>query len=427
MYTSKNNLTVLVGDTTASRTGSVQITNPSGANFIADGEIVILDGNMVPITGAITAANTPKIKLVQRSGATATTARLKFTPWIYASKVVSIKPKAYAAAQEQIYVLGSNGTTGSIDVTTDLLDFILDIRYTHDLEMWSEQSLVKPYLVPYVASIPQSTVAASFTKQVNDDPSALVKAEMMIADAGTAITGTGTITVANGSKTITAGTDIDAVMAIGDYIRLGATSVGTGVYKIVDMNTTAQTATLDCAFQGTSLSASAEGNHVYWTAANAATEDCGVKFTGKPLIYSTGIFKYMKTKFKLLYKQGLGSTTLTKTQEASLGNGVYEQVADLEWFAKGSPGGALNRHVFPMNSIYDTVNIDATSGSTYGCISIDFYDNFDMNSTVAGGNKQPQQLMIFLGVGAGQNEGSATDVADALEGWTGIELTDTIT
>lgn len=409
MFTTKNNMTVLVGDISKSRTSSVQITDPSASStYIADGEVVVLDENGIPVTGAITVLTDKKIKLVQRSGATAATCNLIFTPWIYHDQVVSCTANTYDAGQEQIYVVGYDAVTATtkIDVTTDLVDFMLNVKYTGNIDLWQEQSAVKTYLVPYVTSISQATVAASFAKQINNDPSSLVSAVNLTPTAGAALTGT--LTVTNNSTVVTSsGAE---TWAVGDFLRIGSQSTATSpMYKIASVTSTT-VAVLESPFQGTTATTVTGGLLV----AASATGNFGVKLTGKALYWELGQFRYLKTRFVLGYKQGMGNSTLTKTQEAKPGNGVYEQVAEMEWFAK-SVGGALNRTMIPINPIFNT--IDATSGSTYDTISINFYDRFLMNSTISEAGRQPQQVMIFLGVSAGQNKGSNTDVADSLEAW----------
>lgn len=420
MFTSKNNTTVLIGKTSNTRTASVQITNPTAAAYIADGEIVVLDNNGIPLTAAIS-ATTPKIRLVQRSGATATTCRLNYSPWIPYDKLISAKANTYDASQEQIWVLGYDGVTAStkLGVSTDLTDFMINIKYTHDIDVWSEQSAIKTYLTPYSTSIAQSTVAADLVKQVNADPSSLVTATHLNAAAGTAIGAAADTVVGSAGSTNLVITDTggdNSVIALvaGDYIRIG-TAVTDPIYKIASGSSlaiTGGTVILESPLVSSVnlLGTTAE----YITAAQAAAANSGIKLTGKSLYWELGQFRYLKTRFKATYKAGFTGSTTTKTQEAKLGNGVYEQVAELEWFAKGT-SGALNRSMIPINPTFALA--DATSGSTYDTISIDFYDTFDMNSTITNSGPQSQQIVIFLGVSAPQNKGSDQDVADALEDW----------
>lgn len=398
MFPSKNNTQVLIAKA-LTNTPSVQITDPTAAAYIADGEIVALDENSVPLINTTNITLRPKIRFVQRSGATATTAKLIYSDWIIKNKAIALKGEAYAAAQEQIYVVGYDGVTATnkIDVTTDLKDFILNIRYTNDIDVWSEQAAIKSYLVPYVTSISQPTVANSLVVQINADPSANVLALHLNSAAGTAIGAAADTVIGSAGSTNLTITDVGAnstviALVAGDYIRIG-TATTDPIYKIAagsSLAVTGGTVVLETplATSVNLLGTTAE----YITAAQAAAANSGVKLTGKALYWDLGEFKYMKTRFNLGLKRGFGTTTITKTQEAKPGNGVYEQVAEMEWFAKGDRG-ALNRHVRPINAIYKTA--DAVSGTTYDTIVLAHYDNFTMNSTINASGNQPKTIVFY--------------------------------
>lgn len=396
----KNSYNVLIGKSVA-RTASVQITDPSASStYIADGEIVVLNHLDQPLTAGQTISDSPFIRLVQRSGS-----QLIFSARIDGQRVMSYKGKSGAAAQEQIYVLGYNGTSGSIDLTTAAK--LLKITFKHDQRIWSEQPFRRVYQSSGTTQVRVATDMATIMNQ--DSLPALmgtgaagswISAEILCNNAGTAITGTGTITVRKGSAVITAGTDIDAVMAVNDYIRINSTATTGSMYKIISMDTTANTATLNMPYQGASATV-AEASNEYVTAANMATAACGIKMTGLPL--TSGIppysrFEYSKVAFIVHPGDGFGSTDLTKTQEMSLGNGVFEQVRQIEYMSIKFEG-AQNESVHPLPTALR--DLDAVSGTLYDTISISYADASDM-SVISGTKPSEQELLIFLADGASQ-------------------------
>ncbi len=396
----KNSINVLIGKSVA-RTASVQITDPSGSGYIADGEVLVLNHLDQPLTAGQTVSDSPYIRIVQRSGS-----QLIFSARIDGQNVKAYRGKSGVAGAEQIYVLGYNGSSGSIDLTTTAK--ILKISFKHDQRMWSEQPMRRAYPS---SSTTQAGVATDIAGLMNQDSLAAlmqtgeasaswISAEILCNNAGTAITGTGTITVRKGSKTITAGTDIDAVMAVGDYIRINSTATTGSMYKIVSMDTTAQTAVLNMPYQGASATV-AEASNEYVTAANMATAACGIKMTGLPLtsgIPPYSMFEYMKVGFIVHPGDGFGSTTLTKTQESSLGNGTFEQVRQFT-FMGIKYEGAQDHKVQPLPAALNRG--DAVSGTLYDTLYISYADASDV-SVISGTKPSDQELYIFLADGASQ-------------------------
>lgn len=395
-YAAKNSFNVLIGKTgTFEALATVQITDPTLSTFIDDGQIIVLDSAGAVLTPGKTIADSPNIQLVQRSGATASTSKLVYSARIDGQNMYKYQGKAGSASQEQIYVLGYNGTSGSLDVSS-ANTFSLRITYTFDESMWSEQHNYN--YIQYASATPtQVALANSFTTQMNYAKwpigGVLIKSERLCNNAGATDGTATTITVVNGSDraTLNAGA---TTFVVGDYLRIGGGAVTDPMYKIVALSGTS--VTLDTAYQGNS---GAGVTIEYVTAALAAAADWGIKFTGLPLTWSLdpyGVFKYLKTTF-LVQTVGLGSTIVTKTQEASVGNGIYELVAQMEAFAVGFEG-AVNRTLTPL----PRGRQDATSGVLYDTILLQYADASDI-SVISGTKPALQDLYIFLADGGAQS------------------------
>jgi hypothetical protein len=411
----KNNLSLFIGKNIA-RTASVQITDPDvTATYIADGEIVIAEPDGTIMTNASTITTSPKFQVIQRSGN-----RLLYSPIISGANVIAYNGIDGSAGSEQISYIGYNGSTGSIDVS-GTADYTLNLTFTFNEQNWSTQLNNFPFIVDAESgAVTQDEVAESLARQINYQLSGagqlavagegpLVRATILCDEAGSAITGTGTITARKDSKTITAGTDIDALMVVGDYIRIASTATTGAVYKIVSMNTTANTAELSMPFQGTTVVASAEGNHEYITAAAMAAAECGVVLTGQALKWQLDFFKYMQVTFKVGLKE-FGTTTFSTTAAVRPVNNGY-QIAEIESFTEGLRG-KLNRTVVPL----PTAKADADTSAVYDSISIAFYDDSDL-TPIDGTKPARQEVMIAIVDGASQIATGANSVELTLDAY----------
>lgn len=401
MFTAYNN-SVLIGKS-VSRTASVQITDPDASAYIASGEIVVLDENDSVLSPGATITDTKAIKLVQGDG---TTNPLVFSPKIYGANVTAYKGLSYVAPQEQIYYVGYNGSSGSIDVSTAQNQYIVRVLFKFDDELWSEQSNVLYQEYTSDSSPTQAEVAAGLAAKytltypaTNND----VKVERVCDGTATVVGGSSTATVTKGSKTVTFSGSSHALVA-GDILRIGSTGATSPAYIVSTVS--GATVTLDTAYQGASATiANANLNEM------SAVTAWGLKFTGKTITFnsaSVGKFKYSKVAFDLTISN-FGSTTVTKSQEASRGNGTYEEVAELEYFSLGFEGWLANRNAVPAQAQPRT---NATSGSTYDTIVISGFDSSDF-SVISGTKPSPFTVYLFVVDGAAQT----TNILAQLNPW----------
>lgn len=416
VLTSQNNLSVIIGKSIA-RTATVQYTDPSAASYLADGEVLVISETGAIMTDASTVGTAPRFRVIQRSGN-----RIIYSPVIHGANIKSFRGADGSAATEQVSYVGYDGATAgtTIDVS-GTEDFIFNLTFTFNEQNWSQQLNNFPFLIENVGTMTEIGVAADLARQINYQMSnantapiagqgPLVRATVLCNDAGAAITGTGTITAYQDSATITAGTNIDAIMAVGDYIRIASTATTGAIYRIVAMNTTAQTATLHMPFQDASVVASAEGNHQFIDAASAVAGDCGVAITGQALQWQLDFYKYMQVTFRTLLKEGWGATTSSTTQAVrAVGAGV--QVSEMESFAEGFRG-VLNRTTIPLPA----GKSDADISVNYDIISISWFDMSD-TTPVDGTKPSEQEIAICLVDGASQATTATNGVLTVLNAY----------
>lgn len=402
-FSAQNNTHVFVAADVA-RTASVQYTDPNAANYLAVGEILVTgyDGAILTNTVAYSASPSDagdvddKIRLVMRDAS-----GIKYSPWIDGRVLKRYTGTASAPATEQVYTLGYNGTSGSIDNSgTD--PFKLTIAYTFDESMWSEQGNYEPYIYDEVASPTQEQIAAYMAEQINYkgqpngiQPEAgegpLVRAEILTDEAGTGLTAaTGALTAVQGSKTISVATAIDAEMSVGDWIRISSTATTGGVYEIVSMDTTAETAELNMPFQGTTIIADTITNHEFVANAAMAASECGLRITAQPAKWTLDFFKYLQVTFRVGTK-GFGTSTVTETDPVRP-VGSYEQVAELESFSAGFEG-ALNRTIVPLPT--RAARGLASDAETYNILYLRWEDQSDV-SPISGVAPASQELFVCL-------------------------------
>lgn len=406
--TSLNLNAVLVGKNIA----GTAIASIAALGDMSDGQVIVTNtsGEALPVGDDV--ADSPWIRLCKRLVINGVDT-FQFSPIIRGTDVIAYRGTAYSAGQEQIYVVGFNGTSGSIDTTAT--SYMFSIVFDHDDQMWSQQKKRETW--NYTSTSPtQYSIAKSFTEQIANKMAknilngtgAEVKVEMLSDGTFSASSG-GAFTVSNGSVTITtvesAGGANDAgkyaadasSMAVGDKIRIGGTGNTSPVYVITAVSgigTAAATITLNMPYQGASGAVAAANVGIVTAATNY-----GFKITGLALTWQKDFFKYMRVTFHL-DMVGFNATTLTRTQEALKGRGDYRDVAEWESYTAGSEG-ALNRSRVPLPLGRTEVPTDGSIAG-YDCYNIQVKDT-SVTNTVAGQSVQPFDIMVFFPDGCAQD------------------------
>lgn len=388
MFRSDNTLNLLIGADIA-RTAGIVINDRAAAAYIANGEIVVLGDNDNILPAGSTYADHKHITVVQRLGAVAGTSQLLRSLRIEGSGVNSYNGSSYQAPQEQRYFIGFDGTTSSIDALSSN-DYILRIQYKHNTSVNSQQANTKSYYFSSDASATQQEVARNFAVQIGTDSGADVLAERLCSDAGVALGAT--LTVTNESTAVTA--SVANALVVGDYVRIGGTAVTDPVYRIATSTNGGVNLVLDEPYQAASGTGVA-AERITAALSQAAATNFGIRLTGEAQDFTVGKLKYNRVAFDLSLGR-FGTTVVNQFQERRLGNGVAEQISELEWFAQGFDG-IIDR----FGDSSPTIRAATVAGETYDTIGIQWVDR-SASSPISGTPPSPNELMIALPDGAAQ-------------------------
>lgn len=342
---------------------------------LSEGQIgVFLVGSNTAKTDALTSGDKFTIAYKNAQGV------VTETPVIEYDNIRNKSAVTYTAPTQRSRAIGYDGSSGSIDAINNN-DYVAHLFWYDNSKTFGYGKPVK--FAAYRSSDSATQVeiatglASNFNKNFAREKPSIIKAEILLSDAGTAITGTGNLEVVNGSKYVQAispdgGTtppDADAVVSVGDYLRFG-TATTDPVYEVVAIDATSNIITLNMPYQGASevvAGASAE----YIAAANAASAAAGVKLTALPLTddFQAGVIRYDITEFTIELKDDFGSTTLSELSAPSVGSGTYWEIAQNQWFLKGNRGEPWRVGNYPKNVV-----LDATSGKTYDQIAFNYVD-----------------------------------------------------
>lgn len=384
-----------------------------------DGEVAVVNaGNIVLNSsniGSNSEASQNGVRIAFRSGS-----ELYLTPLVKDSNLISYLGRSTSSEQEQITYIGYNGSGNSIDT-------ISNNTYVPRINFWTEgrQEFDTPYIKDTAYSSgdnpTQSDVAlgvanglqVAFNYGVSAGKEKTVKTEVVCSGSNTSLTGsTGDITVTKYSKWITAGSDIDNEMSVGDYFRAG-TDTSAPVYKITYMDTSNQYAKLDRPYEGDSNTFDVSEDEAYYvTSSDASSADFGIKLSGIAQNFSDPKKDaYEKVKFTVGL-DGWGNTEVTYDQDAQRGIGIYEDVAEAEYLYLGNEGNSYRGDI-----IYSQSRQDADSSYTYNLLTIAFYNDQLTNSL--GYTRSP--IEITLALRSGYSAGQSHDVVvDALDTYFGI-------
>lgn len=393
---------------------------------LAKGAVVLTDlGNRRLNAAAYTAlANGDQFRIVQGKGAGVP---LMKTPVLTKGNVKATVSK-FKSASQQITAIGFNGTAAGALPVANLTDFWIKIR-KRDNDAGNRSQPMSLFAGPVKtdATATQAELASALVKNgylnFKDEPANnYLKFEAICDNAGAAITGTvTTFGVTKGSKAVILNGTVTNV-AVGDYIRLGGTTLNTPVYKVVAVNSP-NSITLDSAYVGDTASI-AVANVRRITAATAATANFGVLITGNQAPFDVNQFRdYYANRFTATFSDS--STLVTHVQGAFNGNGVWQQVAMDEYLSYGYEG-ENNQLAVPsiprdqevkipgitvgataLTSKYSALNV-AWEEDIRGLVSTDggqgnvvFYANLANTAgvgTLAGSGSSGEELVLALGL-----------------------------
>ena len=384
------------------------VTSGTGANKVSDltaGQwgLAYQNGILADPTGALTS---DPVRFVYRSA----DGSLIATPF-FKKATAKYKAHDYSAPVEQVSYIGYVGSgTESITVANNT-DYLVRVLLKGITAQYGDKLMYKFGAYRSTASATQREIAlgiasnltTNFKREKLQNGDQLVKFEVLSSGTSVATSG-GTISVVNGDTTVnmlSTGADGGyynaggAMIAIGDYIRLGhATATTTPVYKVINVTgggAATAVVTLDRPFEGTTNATLAAASAGVMSAANAAAAlYWGIVCTGIDRSkFKAGVFNYEKVRFELQLQE-FGSTIVTNSTTPSEGIGYYKEIQELEWFFKGNRFHSGLRLGTPP----PTFTSDVSATTSYALFVIEYYDaSYDgINATP----KSPGSVIIAV-------------------------------
>jgi hypothetical protein len=334
---------------------------------LADGEVVITTPGNVVLNNATTAAEAALgFKFIQRSG----------TKLIHSDIILPYMVRHYnntptAKETQQLDYVGWNGVSGSIDgVASNIYTIrlnILDKTTAGFMQQkikegfYKSNSLAASYTQEAIALGLVASLVANYSRETEQD----ITFGMTNGGARTAATGTGNVTFTKGSKVILAATDIDAVLAVGDLVGSDDTVLTAVLYKVVSIDTVAQTATLSGAYQGATTTV-ADTLVAIVATATALAAGYGVKLLGVDREFKAGYYWSNVCFWSTQIDFANAGPSLITTTAAYPGVGTGQYIANLEgelqadeFIYRGFPeAGVVNRTDGIGTTWYDVLVIE---------------------------------------------------------------------
>ena len=360
------------------------------------------------------------VRLVGRYGT-----KLVYSDFFKASEIITCNGIETAAAAEQISYIGYTGSGNSITVINGNT-YNVTIHFTQQGRTGQGRDEYVDIMYESDASATATTVAfgiaANLVATLKHQPEPTIICDVITS---TALVNndrlTHALTVVNGSKYVTVATDWTSsgiTPGVGDLLRLGtatgavgAVALGSPVYQIISFPSTL-VAELDRPYTGTSGSLTGASYASGIPIANAGSY--GLRLTGVAPTWSLGRRPWQKVAFTIGLTN-FGSTAITYSTAASTGQGLENQIRDLEWFTMGE-GGDKYRGDYMYNAYTSRV----TAGDTYRQIAITWIAG-GRNESIGGAIRNPKQLILALDSLADNND--ANDIIiDVLNAYTTLTI-----
>ena len=359
------NVTQLLVAKNQTMTAGLEGTVISDYTDLLDGEVVITDPKNVVLDATdFTTIPFSAIKFIQRSGTT-----LVHSDVLEEGDIKTYLVGLQAAETQQVDYVGSNGTTGDItgvasNIYTVRLN-ILDKTTAGFMQQKIKEGFYKSsaaaasYTQWAIAEGLVNSLIANYSRETEQDLTFGVINSGANLDLGTAA---GTVTFTKGSKFAVFGTAIDdattnAILGVGDL--LAATDAKTEpMYRVTAIDVPTETATLDHAWQGATVTvANATVGRVL--AATAQAADYGVKILGVDRQFKAGYFPSNVIFWETQVDFGdLAGDVLVTSTAAYPGVGTGQQLGALE---KELQADEFIYRGFPEAGVVDRVDVVPTT------------------------------------------------------------------
>lgn len=406
---------------------------------VADGAIAVttVDGVILDSTTVANLSDTAQVVFVQGQGSTKPL--IKTAPFSKKDVLVA-KGKLWAPAAQQISTVGYNGTSGNIvnpGVGTSII-----LRNTFKTNFYQFSDKLMESIVGYKVILGDTifTLADALTKRAIQDVQKYVNIPFKVerisngtVTATTSITGTAptlkshvrvasgttacTVTVTNSSSVITfnaAQFIVSVGFAAGDYIELAGKRYKIVTVAAISGSSTTLNVTLDVAYQGATATLA---NTVvkFWNTSDETK--VGITFTGLPQAkFAPNIFRYETSKFVTTATNFSTTEVINAAQVPTEGSGVYEQIAEEEFFFQLGEGMHDNA-LIQVPPVTMRSNVELTG--TYSIL--DFEVN-TQSGTMSFINNPIARKQIRLAVNSSTRANQLDTIATIVDAWLGTTI-----
>jgi hypothetical protein len=430
-----NHKQLLIGKNNPTSPTATTVATPSS---IADGAIAVttIDGVILDTTAAGNLSDTAQVVFVQGQGSTKPL--IKTAPFAKKDVIVA-KGKLYDPATPQVSTVGYNGSTGNIvnpGVGTSII-----LRNTFKTNFYQFSDKLMESVVGYKVTAADTifTLADALTKRAIQDVQKYVnipyKVERLFNGTRTAATaatapqtnrsvivvaaGTPAVSVAttNASSVVTLAVATSTISSVnfvaGDYIELAGVT-----YKIVTVGATggaSMSLTLDVAYQGPTATIAA-ANVKFWNGTPNYTA-CGISFTGLPQrLFGPNTFRYETSKFVTTAQNFSTTEVVNAATVPTEGSGVYEQIAEEEFFFQLGEGMHDNA-LIQIPPVTMRSNVE-----TSGKYSILDFEVNTQSGTMSFINNPIARKQIRLAINCETRVDQLDEVANIVDAWLGTTL-----
>jgi len=363
---------------------------------LALGEIRVLNEKGEILATHAAAKKAKAIRFAQGRGTYGDT---RFSDLINRKDIDSYEGTKFCQMSERKIAVGFNGVAGSIEsIASNNYFMILEHKgnseyrnaqpYIHDVGYETGSTVETQLAISKGLAEIAALNYAQFGVRVVD------VYKLCSSTTEVALTGTGAISFDYGVNSITAATDIDAVLVVGDAIRL-ATGATKATYTITSMDTTNNIAYLDQIYLGESqvILDSVAKKVAKGTGAGGvenASVNWGIVILGATASPKAGFGAFDMVNFDIVLRN-VGTTNLTHVgtgYDIKYPSGRHEQVGISEFYNQGQDPGLL------VGREYANDKADVKSGYGYSCIDIIHTTNQKINTTENNGQKK--QLSIWI-------------------------------
>ena len=305
----------------------------------------------------------------------------------------------------QVSTIGYNGTDGNI-VATNNGNYLVTIGLRDALKQIGGKRLYKFAEYQATATAKSYDIAINIADQLTKNlsstafPIVVVKVLDSLANVQADDFLESTVVV-KGSQYISHATvntyNAAAVLAVGDYVKLGATAttepvVADSVYRVIEL-TSATTIKLDrpvTQVSGTYTAGSFSANVIPKANAEAAGVNWGISITGNDAgaPSGAGIYGANLITFSLGVSTDFSTTEVRVLTAPSMGTGTYKQLAQIDWELQGNGRAVYRIAEYPVTFV---PNIYSTDTPSY-VRTLDFKDN--STQTIGGSADSYMTLMI---------------------------------